>query len=61
MVEDEKGAEGREILQAFVRAQYTGVNQFSAQELEAFNAHRRSRDAFAPYQELAANAPESEH
>jgi hypothetical protein len=48
MVEDEKGAEGREILQTFVRSQYTGLDQFSAQELEAFNRHRRSRQIFAP-------------
>jgi hypothetical protein len=55
MVEDEKGAEGREILAAFVRSQYTGANQFTAQELEAFNARRSSRQAFAPYQGLAVS------
>jgi hypothetical protein len=54
MVEDEKGAEGREILAAFVRVQYTGENQFSPRELAAFNAHRRSRQIFSPYRETVA-------
>ncbi|MFT3927653.1 MAG: hypothetical protein QM778_34300 [Myxococcales bacterium] len=48
MVEDEKGAEGRRILTDFVRSQYTGVNGFRPDELQVFNAHRRSREAFEP-------------
>ena len=50
MADDEKGAEGREILQAFVRAQYTGEDAFGAGELALFNARRQSRQVFDPYQ-----------
>ncbi len=53
MADDEKGAEGREILQAFVRAQYTGQAAFGARELALFNARRRSRQVFDPYRAQA--------
>jgi hypothetical protein len=48
MVEDEKGEEGREILEEFIRERYTGQDQFTRDELNALNARRQSKQAFEP-------------
>jgi hypothetical protein len=50
MSEDEKGLEGRSLLEAFVRQFYVEGYAFSPAELQHLNAQRCSRARFAPYE-----------
>jgi len=42
------GVAAREYIIAFIRAKLTGASAYSAAELAALNAHRRSKEMFAP-------------